>query len=122
MPFQSYRELIVWQKAIELTSEVYSLTRGFPSDERFGITSQVRRAAMSISNNIAEGHGRATLGEFLNALSVARGSSNEVENCLLVSQRLQFATEAQVQPLLTLTNEILRMLAIFRAHLRKKRS
>ena len=100
---------------------VYRLTRHFPPDERFGITAQVRRVALSISNNIAEGHGRATPGEFLNALSAARGSANEVENCLLVSQRLEFVTEATIQPLLALIDEILRMLAKLRVHLRKKR-
>ena len=61
MPFESYRELIVWQKSVDLAVEVYRLTRGFPAEERFGMTAQVRRAALSISNNIAEGHGRATL-------------------------------------------------------------
>ena len=118
MPFQSYRDLIVWQKAFDLAFEVYNLTRTFPPDERFGMTSQIRRSAMSISNNIAEGHGRATRGEFLNALSIARGSTNEVENCLLLSQRLSFANEADVQPLRAQIDEILRMLAKLRAHLR----
>ncbi len=79
MPFQSFRELIVWRKSIDLTIDVYRLTRNFPPDERFGITAQVRRAVMSVSNNIAEGHGRATRGEFRNSLSIARGSANEVE-------------------------------------------
>jgi four helix bundle protein len=121
MPLQSYRELIVWQHSVELTIDVYRLTRGFPPDERFGITAQVRRAAMSITNNIAEGHGRATRGEFLNSLSIARGSANEVENCLLVSQRLQLATPANIEPLLTRTNQIFRMLAKFRVWIRDNR-
>ena len=122
MPFGTYRDLIVWQKSVDLAVYVYRLTRDFPPDERFGVTSQVRRAAISISNNIAEGHGRATRGEFLNALSVARGSTNEVENCLLVSQRLEFVTETAVQPLLDLTNEISPMLSKLRASLRMKRN
>jgi four helix bundle protein len=118
MPFQSYRDLIVWQKSIDLVVDMYCLTRGFPPDERFGITAQVRRAAMSISNNIAEGHGRATRGEFRNSLSVARGSANEVENCLIVSERLRFMQERDFQPLLARTNEIQRMLVRLRARLR----
>lgn len=119
MPFQSYRELIVWQKSVDLTFGVYSLTRTFPRDERFGMTAQVRRAAMSISNNIAEGHGRATRGEFLHALSIARGSANEVENCLFLSRRLDFATEAAILPLLAQIDEILRMLAKLRSRLKQ---
>jgi four helix bundle protein len=121
MPFESYRDLIFWQKSVDLAVDVYRLTRVFPPDERFGITSQVRRAALSISNNIAEGHGRATRGEFLNSLSIASGSNNEVENCLLVSQRLEFVSEAAIQPHLTLSSEISRLMARFRAHLRNRR-
>jgi four helix bundle protein len=94
MPYHSYRDLRVWQEAVELTVDVYQLTRRFPSDERFGATAQFRRAAMSITNNIAEGHGRATRGEFLNSLSDARGSANEVENCLIVSGRLSSCRNA----------------------------
>ena len=121
MPFQSYRDLIVWQKAFDLAFDVYCLTQSFPRDERFGITAQVRRAAIAISNNIAEGHGRATRGEFLNALSAARGSANEVENCLLFSQRLNYVSEAVIQPLFTRINEILRMLAKLRSRLQQGR-
>ena len=118
LPFQSFRELIVWRKSIDLTIDVYRLTRNFPPDERFGITAQVRRAVMSVSNNIAEGHGRATRGEFRNSLSIARGSANEVENCLIVSTRLQFGSEEDIQPLLARTNEVQRMLASLRARLK----
>jgi four helix bundle protein len=121
MPFQSYRELVLWQRSVDLAVDVYRLTRDFPSEERFGMTSQVRRAALSISNNIAEGHGRATRGEFLNALSVASGSTNEVENCLLVSQRLGFVTDVSIQPHLILSGEVSRLMAKFRIQLRNKR-
>jgi four helix bundle protein len=121
MPFQSYQQLIVWQKSVDLTVDIYRLTRGFPADERFGMTSQIRRAVMSISNNISEGHGRATKGEFLFSLSVARGSANEVENCLLVSQRLEFAPQTDIEPLLTRINSILRMLARHRTWVQGKR-
>ena len=118
MPFESFRELKVWQKSVELTVDLYHVTRFFPADERFGIVAQLRRAAMSISNNIAEGHGRATRGEFRNALSIARRSANEVENCLVVSSRLEFGSQAEIQPLLARTNEIQRMLVSLRARLK----
>ena len=120
MPFGTYRELAVWQKAFDLACDVYQLTRGFPPDERFGMTAQLRRAATSISNNIAEGHGRATLGEFLNSLSVARGSLNEVENCLLISQQLHYAADSKILPYLKSLEEISRMLAKFRAQLKRR--
>jgi four helix bundle protein len=121
MPFGSYRDLVVWQRSVDVAVDVYRLTRDYPPDERFGITAQVRRAAISISNNIAEGHGRATRGEFLNALSVAHGSANEVENCLLVSHRLEFVTDREIQPPLELISDVRRLMAKFRAQLRNRR-
>jgi four helix bundle protein len=76
---ESFRDLSVWQRAIELTVGVYQLTAAFPDSERFGLTSQLRRAAVSIASNIAEGYGRATKGEYLQFLGHARGSVSEVE-------------------------------------------
>ena len=74
--YQSYRKLEVWHDGIELVAEVYRLTEAFPTRERYGLTSQIRRAAVSVPSNIAEGYGRATRGEYLNHLSVAKGSLN----------------------------------------------
>jgi four helix bundle protein len=76
---RGFRELLVWQKATDLVVDVYKTTRAFPSDERFGLTSQMRRAAVSIVANIAEGSARATAGEFANCLSISRGSLKELE-------------------------------------------
>jgi four helix bundle protein len=76
---ESFRDLSVWQRAIELTVGVYQLTAAFPDSERFGLTSQLRRAAVSIASNIAEGYGRATKGEYIQFLGHARGSVSEVE-------------------------------------------
>jgi four helix bundle protein len=121
MPFKSYRELKVWQKAVDLAFDVYCLTRTFPREERYGLTAQLRRAALSVSNNIAEGHGRATVGEFLNALSSARGSANERESCLLFSHRLQYATDQEIEPLLKGIDEILRMLTKLRSRLKDQK-
>src|SRR5690242_12800716 len=101
MPINSYRDLRVWQESVALVTSVYELTQRFPKEERYGLTAQVRRATVSISANISEGHGRSTRGEYLNQLSVARGSINEVETLLTVSCNLAFVTESRVEPLET---------------------
>ena len=90
MPVRSYRELIAWQKAMDFVEEVYRMTRGFPKEELYGITSQVRRAAISIPSNIAEGQGRQTTGEFRQFLGQARGSLCETETQILLSERLGY--------------------------------
>ncbi|MYH63251.1 MAG: four helix bundle protein [Caldilineaceae bacterium SB0675_bin_29] len=85
---RSYRDLIVWQKSIDLTLRTYKLTGRFPSEERYGLTSQMRRAAASIPANIAEGHARRSTGEYLQFLGIARGSLAELETFLTLSERL----------------------------------
>jgi four helix bundle protein len=87
---KSYRDLEVWKKSLVLVSDVYRITRKLAPDERFGLTSQMRRAAVSVTCNIAEGYGRATRGEYLNHLSIARGSLYEVEALSEVCQELSF--------------------------------
>ena len=79
MPERSFRDLIVWQRAIELSLAIYTLTRAFPRHELFGLTSQLRRAAVSIASNIAEGEGRGTPGEFKQFLGIAKGSNAELQ-------------------------------------------
>jgi four helix bundle protein len=86
----SYRELRVWHSAASLVLEVYRLTASFPQSERFGLTAQLRRAAVSVPSNIAEGHARFTVGEYKNALSMARGSIAEVEVQLTLSEQLGY--------------------------------
>src|SRR5215212_604854 len=88
MPLKHYRELIGWQLAIDLAEEVYAATRDFPRDEQFGLTNQVRRAAVSIPSNIAEGQGRGTTKDFIHFLNMACGSLQEVETQILLSERL----------------------------------
>jgi four helix bundle protein len=90
MPVRSYRELIAWQKAMDFVAEVYRATRTFPKEEIYGITSQLRRAAVSIPSNIAEGQGRQTTGEFRQFLGHARGSLLETETQILLSERLEY--------------------------------
>ena len=83
-PVRSYRELIVWKKGMELTKAVYALTQHFPSDERFGLTSQLRRAAVSVPSNIAEGQARRSSAEFRQFISVSLGSLAELETQLIL--------------------------------------
>jgi four helix bundle protein len=83
---ESFRNLTVWQRAIQLTLAVYKLTSSFPDSERFGLTSQLRRAAVSVASNIAEGYGRSTKGEYLQFLGNARGSNSEVETQIVMLQ------------------------------------
>jgi four helix bundle protein len=90
MRVQSYRDLRVWNAAVELTLEVYRITELFPPSERFGLTSQLRRAAVSVASNIAEGHARSTRGEYRNALSIARASAIEVEVQLFLAERIGY--------------------------------
>src|SRR5436190_20571057 len=117
MSIQSYRDLVVWQKAMDLVVGCYQATRAFPSEERFGLTNQIRRSAVSISSNIAEGQGRAHTKEFLNHLSMAKGSLCELETQLEISRRVGFISESELAPLLALSDEISRMLTILRQKL-----
>ncbi len=100
MPIQSYRDLDVWQRSMLLAEEVYTLTKGFPREEMFGLTSQIRRAATSIPANIAEGWGRSGTKEFQHFLNIAMGSLRELETHLILSQRVELSKLDQIQPLL----------------------
>ena len=106
----SYREIKVWQKAIELVADIYSCTRSFPREELYGLAGQLRRAAVSIASNIAEGKGRRTDREFLQFLHHARGSVFEVETQLTIASRLGYMPEAEVLRLGHSASEIARML------------
>ncbi len=91
----SYKELIVWQKAKALAVAIYQATEKFPKSERYGLTGQLRRAAVSVASNIAEGQGRNTTGEFLQFLDHARGSLLELQTQLDISLELKFLSEAE---------------------------
>src|ERR1043165_9242126 len=110
MAVESFRDLIAWQRAFELTREVYRLTSIFPSEERFGLTAQLRRASVSIAGNIAEGSGRFTSRDFLSFLSHSRGSVKETESHLLVAVGVDLITEARAARALELTDETSRLL------------
>jgi four helix bundle protein len=107
---QSFRDLTVWQRSIELSVQIYALTRSFPKEEIFGLTNQLRRASVSISSNIAEGHSRLTKGEFINFLSIARGSNAEVQSQLVLARHLKFGEESLIAQCEALATEISRML------------
>ena len=107
----SHKNLVVWQKSMKLVTRLYEVTRTFPKEELFGITSQMRRAAVSIPSNIAEGYGRVYGKETLRFLSNALGSASELETPLEICFRLGLAPDADLYELMNLTNEILRMLA-----------
>jgi four helix bundle protein len=110
MAVQSYRELLVWQKAMDLVTLVYDTSKAFPVDERFGLTSQIRRAAVSIPSNIAEGQGRMSTAEFIHHLSYSRGSTMELQTQAEIATRLQFIDRSKSERILTACDEIGRML------------
>ena len=120
MSVNSYRDLEVWQKATDLVIECYRLTIRFPKNELYGLTAQIQKAAVSIPANIAEGHGRDHLGDYLHHLSIANGSLMELETHLLIANRLCYLKESELQPVLSLSAEVGRMLAGLTRALRKK--
>ncbi|MEJ0044481.1 MAG: four helix bundle protein [Rhizomicrobium sp.] len=107
----SYRDLSVWQQAMTLAETCYSLTRAFPREEMFGMTSQIRRAAASVAANIAEGHGREATGSFIQHLRIAQGSLKEVETHLLLAVRVKLARLELVDPVLEQCQSIGKMLS-----------
>ena len=111
MPWEHYSKLIVWQKAMDLTDKIYSLTRSLPKEELFGLSNQMRRAAVSIPSNIAEGHGRRSDNEFKRFIGIAKGSAAELETQLLICTRQKYFTAEQIKESLNLCAEIGRMLA-----------
>ena len=117
----SYRDLDVWKCSMQLVAEVYRTTAKLPPDERFGLTSQLRRAAVSIPCNISEGYGRATRGEYLNHLSMARGSLNEVETLCHIARTLGMFDESALEPVSELIDRMLRMLGRLRKRLAEKK-
>lgn len=96
MSLDSYKELIVWQKSMDLVEHVYRLARTFPKDELYGLRSQMQRAAVSIPANIAEGYGRTHRGDYVHHLSIANGSLKELETLITIAGRLNYLSEGEV--------------------------
>jgi len=110
MKVKNFRQLIAWQKAIDLVEETYQASKTFPKDELYGLTGQIRRAVVSIPSNIAEGQGRDSTREFLQHLSIAYGSLCEVQTQIFIAQRLTYLKEEQVIRLLGMTDEVARLI------------
>jgi four helix bundle protein len=112
-----YKDLLVWQKGMTLAKDVYSLTAKFPADERFGLISQMRRAAISVPSNIAEGQARQGTREFLQFLSHASGSLAELETQLLLSVEMKYCASADVESISVLVSELQKMISALRRSL-----
>jgi four helix bundle protein len=107
---RSYRDLIAWQKAMKFVTEIYQVTQRFPTEERYGITNQLRRASVSVPSNIAEGQARFSQKEFHHLLSQARGSLAEVETQVLIARDLKYLQPAKADGLLAAADELGRVL------------
>lgn len=114
----SFKQLIVWKRAIELSFAIYKLTATFPDSERFGLTSQMRRASVSIASNIAEGYGKSSKGEYLVFLGHARGSVCELQTQLVIAEGLGFGSPELQNTASSLCDEVSRMLVAIMRTLR----
>ena len=106
----SYRDLIVWQKSMDLVVEVYKLAEKLPKQEAYGLSDQMRRAAVSIPSNIAEGHGRNSKNDFIRFLSIAQGSRAELETQMDICVRLNFLTTEEIAAMEDLATQIIKMI------------
>ena len=116
----SFRDLLVWQKAMDLATEIYRLTRLFPADELYGLTSQLRRSSVSIPSNIAEGQGRTGTKEFLQFLSIARGSVCELQTQLEIARRVGLAEPAMLDAAMESAHEVGKLLYLLARSLKSK--
>jgi four helix bundle protein len=117
MKTQSYKDLVVWQKGIALAKVVYRLTQNLPPEEKFGLVAQMRRSAISIPSNVAEGQARHTTGEFIQFMSHAEGSVAELDTQLILSVKLRFCDNSSAAPAFELIDELRRMLNVLRRKL-----
>lgn len=107
---KSYRDLIVWQKSMDVVTLIYKLVRQFPDDERFGLTSQIKRSSISIPSNIAEGYGRHYVRDYARFLQIARGSLFEMQTQLKIGVNLDFISEGDLKDIQNISVEIEKML------------
>lgn len=117
---RSYKDLLVWQKSIDLVVLVYALSKKFPAEERYGLSSQIQRAAVSIAANIAEGHGRGTRSDYAHFLDMANGSVAEVETLLTIVKKLSLCEVEQYSTIEQQLSEIGKMLGVLRVKLRPR--
>src|SRR5262249_36463835 len=121
MKTQSYKDRVVWQKGIALAKIIYRLTQNLPPEEKFGLVAQMRRAAVSIPSNVAEGQARHTTGEFIQGVSHAEGSTAELDTQLFIALQLGFCTESSADPSVGPVAEVRRMLNALRRKLDERR-
>ena len=117
---RDFRDLIVWQRSVDFIVEVYGISKRFPGDERFGMTMQLRKAAVSVASNIAEGSGRSSLKDRRHFYGTSRGSLKESESLLLVAERLDYVTAAECATAFGFADETSRMLTRLRQDMRGK--
>jgi len=115
---KSYKELLIWQKGIKIVVLVYKLTRGFPKEEIYALTSQLKRASVSIPSNIAEGFGRQTDKSFNHFLNISRGSLNEIETQLIIAKELDFISDILFNEIMFLIEEESKMINAFSKNLK----
>ena len=121
-PVKSFHDLVVWQKSMELVTEIYKVSQKFPKEEMFGLTSQIRRAAVAIPSNVAEGRGKSSAGEFHQFLYHARGSLAEVETQLLIAINLGFLSKQDVSYIMDLIARVGRLLHGLLAAIKKTKT
>jgi four helix bundle protein len=119
-PVESYRDLLVWQQAMDLAVGVYAATRSWSREELYGLTSQARRAAVSIPANIAEGYGRETRATYEHFLRIAQGSLKELETHLLIAERIELAPRREIAPLLDASESVGKLLRLLLRRLAKE--
>ena len=120
MSVKNYRDLVAWQKSIDMVEVVYEITRSFPKEESFVLTSQIRRAVISVPANIVEGSSKQSTKDFIRFLNISMGSLKELENHLIISQRLKLINEIELQSLLNKTDEVGRIIYYLRNSLKKR--
>jgi len=118
---QDFKKLLVWQKALKLIKETYQVASTFPAEEKYILASQIKRAVLSISNNIAEGCGRFTQNDLVHFLQMSLGSTNEVENCFLVCRELEYLSDTSFELLNNQNTEIRKMLIALIEKIRKEK-
>jgi four helix bundle protein len=119
---RNYSDLIAWQKAMDLVHAVYSASQSFPKEEIYGLTTQMRKAVVSVPSNIAEGQGRKSIGDFLRHLAISHGSLRELETHLLISRRLDYLEEDAMRKLMDLAGEVGRLINGLAASLSKRQN
>jgi four helix bundle protein len=117
---RGHRDLVLWQKSLDLAVDIHRLTRSFPPEERFGLTSQMRRAAVSVASNVAEGAARRTTKDFVAFLHVARGSLAELETQLLLAEQIGYLNGEQCAQQMSRLDEVGKLLTSFLAGLRRR--